>query len=189
MVISSSQGYLAPSPLYACFVILLILPVMLQKLQHCAFLQMWLTPWLRLLAWGWASQWPSLQRQVILVRSSQVILVSTKHSNNRTNYIWLAGEGLADLYGALQPILDGIVEERMANRVAMARPQGIDGQPEDAGPIKLAIIGQPNVVHARAASPVCKYSGAQDMEQCQSVSKGTAHTSGTEQGFLQSTVE
>ncbi len=78
-----------------------------------------------------------------------------------------AGEGLADLYGALQPILDGIVEDRMAKRVAVTKPQGIDGQSEDAGPVKLAIIGQPNVVRARAASRAPKLAqGLRYMERC-----------------------
>lgn len=52
-----------------------------------------------------------------------------------------------DLYGAMQPILDALVEERMAAREEVYRPPGI-GPPEEPEPIKLAIIGQPNVVRA-----------------------------------------
>ena len=57
-----------------------------------------------------------------------------------------------DLYSAMQPILDSVVEQRMAQREAPSSVPGMDGIPEPSEPIKLAIIGQPNVVR-QGASP------------------------------------
>ena len=70
------------------------------------------------------------------------------------------GEGLADLYQALQPIVDRVLEANLAERTARAAAEaakgpvvsstrvvdGKEAQPESQSPISLAIIGQPNVV-------------------------------------------
>ena len=60
------------------------------------------------------------------------------------------GEGLVDLYTAMQPILDKIIEERASKRAEDApkkksRPAGEDDM-EGPQQMKIAIIGQPNVV-------------------------------------------
>lgn len=62
-----------------------------------------------------------------------------------------AGEGLVDLYSAMQPILDRISEERAAAHAAelvSSASGGAAGKDDEDGPqrMKITIIGQPNVV-------------------------------------------
>ena len=56
-----------------------------------------------------------------------------------------------DLYSAMQPILDSNVEQRMARREEPSRAASMDGLAEPPEPIKVAIIGQPNVVRQDAS--------------------------------------
>jgi predicted GTPase len=56
-----------------------------------------------------------------------------------------AGEGLADLYSAMQPIIDKAVEERKA-RAQISTAAETGSGPGVEQQIKLTIIGQPNVV-------------------------------------------
>lgn len=61
----------------------------------------------------------------------------------------MTGEGLVDLYTAMQPILDKIVDERASQREGP--PKGASPLAEEHGTegpqnMKMAIIGQPNVV-------------------------------------------
>ena len=81
-----------------------------------------------------------------------------------------AGEGLVDLYTAMQPMIDKIIEERASQReeaAPKARAPGLAGEDETEGPqdMKIAVIGQPNVVRPhfnhvmtailQSCNPVC----------------------------------
>ena len=67
----------------------------------------------------------------------------------------MTGEGLVDLYTAMQPIVDKIVDERASQREGLPkRPAEEDGT-EGPQNMKIAIIGQPNVVRP------CRHSSIQ----------------------------
>ena len=116
----------------------------------------------RLQDWVSVNQWQSLLRQVIpgpvapepqhqcLVSSLCHILGSRVLLRQGLSRLISLGEGLVDLYTAMQPILDNINEERTSQREERApksksQPAGEDN-PEGPQHMKIAIIGQPNVV-------------------------------------------
>lgn len=57
----------------------------------------------------------------------------------------VAGEGLTDLYIAMQPTIDSVTEERKAQAEAVAQGSPSSASTQDQQ-IRLTIIGQPNVV-------------------------------------------
>lgn len=70
----------------------------------------------------------------------------------------MTGEGLVDLYTAMQPVLDKIIDERASQREGLpnwASPPAEQDGTEGPQNMKIAIIGQPNVVRP------CRYFSVQ----------------------------